>query len=72
MKYRKFDKAMWKFDTEYSVNERNAATYIETAPEKNETARKNIESAIGRKETCVNSSPGRFTIIRTDINTWKA
>jgi hypothetical protein len=71
MKYGKLDKAMWKSDIEYFVDEKNAAICIETEPEKNEVALKNIESAMGRKETCVNSSPGKFTIIQATVNTWK-
>ena len=71
MKYGKLDRAMWKSDIEYSVDERNAAICIETEPENNEVARKNIESAMGRRETCVNSSPGKFTIIQTNVNTRK-
>jgi len=71
MKYRKLDRAMWKSDIEYSVDERNAAVCIETEPEKNEVALMNIESALGGKETCVNSSSGRFTIIQTVVKTRK-
>ena len=72
MKYRTLDRVMWKSDIEYSVHERNTAVCIETEPEKNEMALSNIKSAMGRKETCVNSSPGRFTVIQAAVKTWKA
>ena len=71
MKYGKLDRTMWKSGIEYSVNEGSAAVYIETEPEKNEVALRNIESALGRNEICVNSSPGRFSVIRAAVKIWK-
>jgi hypothetical protein len=71
MKYRKLDRAMWKSGIEYFVDEGSAAVYIETEPEKNEVALKNIESAMGRNETCVSRSPGRFAVIQIAVKTWK-
>ena len=67
MKYQKLDRAMWKSDTEYSIDERYAAVYIGTKPEKNEVAERNIKSALGRDEICVNSSPGRFAVIQISV-----
>ena len=72
MKYRKLDRVMWKSDIEYSMHERDTAVCIETESEKSEMALRNIRSAMGRKETCVNSSPGRFTIIQAAVKPWKA
>ena len=71
MEYRKLDRAMRKSDIECFVDKGDMAVFIETEPEENEEARKNIESALGRNETCVNSSPGRFTIVQTTVKTWK-
>lgn len=62
---------MWKSDIEYFVDEGNAAVCIETEPEKNDVALRNIESALGKNETCVNNSPGRFAVIHISVKIWK-
>jgi len=71
MKYRKLDKAMQKSGVEYNIEETDATIQIETEPDKNEVAQKNIESALGRDETCVNRVPGKFSVIQTDIRVYK-
>ena len=71
MKYRKFDKAMQKSGVEYDMEETDAAVQIKTEPDKNDIAQKNIESALGKYETCVNSSPGNFSVMETDIRVYK-
>ena len=71
MKYRKFDKAMQKSGIEYDIQDMDVAIHIETEPDKNEIAQKNIEGALGKDETCVNSAPGNFSVIRTDIKVYK-
>lgn len=71
MNYRKFDKAMQKSGVEYDMEETDAAIQIETEPDKNEVAQKNIEPALGKYETCINSSPGKFSVIQTDIRVYK-
>ena len=71
MKYRKFDKAMQKSGVEYNIEETDAAIQIETEPDKNEIAQNNIEPALGKDETCVNSAPGKFSVIQTDIKVYK-
>jgi hypothetical protein len=71
MKYRKLDKAMQKSGVEYDMEETDAAIQIKTEPDKNQIAQKNIESALGKYETCVNSSPGSFSVIETDVRVYK-
>ena len=71
MKYRKFDKAMQKSSVEYNMEETNIAILIETDPDKNEIAQKNIQIALGKDETCVNSVPGKFNVIQTEIKVYK-
>ena len=71
MKYRKFDKAMQKSGVEYDMEETDAAIQIKTEPDKNDIAQKNIESALGKHETCINSSPGSFSVMETDIRVYK-
>ena len=71
MNYRKLDKAMQKTGVEYDVKETDSAIQIKTDPAKNESAQKNIEPALGKYETCVNSSPGNFNVIETDIRVYK-
>ena len=71
MNYRKFDKAMQKSGVEYDMEETDAAIQIETEPDKNEVAQKNIQPALGKYETCVNSAPGKFNVIQTDIRVYK-
>ena len=71
MNYRKLEKAMQKTGVEYNVQETDSAIQIKTAPAKNEIAQKNIEPALGKDETCINSSPGKFNVIETDIKVYK-
>ena len=71
MKYRKFDKAMQETGVEYEIEEMNAAIQIITEPDKNEIALINIEPALGKDEICINSSPGKFNVIETDIKVYK-
>jgi hypothetical protein len=71
MNYRKFDKAMQKSGVEYNMEQTDAAIQIETEPDKNGIAQKNIEPALGKYETCINSSPGKFSVIQTDIRVYK-
>lgn len=71
MKYRKFDKAMHKSGVEYDIQETDMAIQIKAAPDKNEVVQKNIEPALGKTETCVNSSPGKFSVIETNIRVYK-
>ena len=62
---------MDKSGVEYDIQETDAAVQISTDPDKNEIAQKNIEPALGRDETCINSSPGKFSVIQTDIRVYK-
>ena len=62
---------MQKSGVEYNIEETDAAIQIKTDPNKNEIAQKNIEPALGKYETCVNSSPGKFSVIQTDIRVYK-
>jgi hypothetical protein len=71
MNYRKFDKAMQRSGVEYNIGGTDAAIQIETEPGKNDIAQKNIEPALGKDETCINSSPGKFSVIQTDIRVYK-
>lgn len=71
MNYRKFDKAMQKSGVEYNMEQTDAAIQIETEPDKNKIAQKNIEPALGKYETCINSSPGKFSVMQTDIRVYK-
>ena len=71
MNYRKLEKAMQKTGVEYNVQETVGSIEIKTDPNKNELAQKNIEPALGRDETCVNSSPGKFSVIETDVRVYK-
>jgi len=56
---------------EYDIQAMDSAVQIKTDPDKNKVAQKNIEPALGRTETCVNSSPGKFSIIQTNIRVYK-
>ena len=71
MKYRKFDKAMQETGLEYEIEELNTAVQIITDPDKNEIALINIEPALGKDETCINSSLGKFNVIETDVKVYK-
>jgi hypothetical protein len=71
MNYRKFDKAMHKSGVEYDIEETDAAVQIKTDPGNNDLAQKNIEPALGKSETCINSSPGKFSVIQTDVRVYK-
>jgi len=71
MNYRKLDKAMNKTGIEYNVEATGAAIQIRTEPDKNEVAQRNIEPALAKYETCVNSSPGKFSVIETEIKVYK-
>lgn len=71
MNYRRLEKAMEKSGVEYNIQETESAIQIKTAPDKNEVAQQNIEPALARYETCVNSSPGKFSVIQTDIKVYK-
>lgn len=62
---------MQKSGVEYDIQAVSSAVQIKTAPDKNEIAQKNIEPALGKSETCVNSSPGNFNIIQTNIRVYK-
>ncbi|MBD3184185.1 hypothetical protein GF312_18010 [Candidatus Poribacteria bacterium] len=71
MNYRKLNKAMEKSGVEYDLSESNTAIQIKTQPDQNEIAQKNIEKALGKREACVNSSPGKFSVIETEIRVYK-
>ncbi len=71
MNYRRFDKAMQKSGVDYDLQTSDKAIQIKTDPDKNELAQKSIEPALGKDETCVNSSPGKFSVIETDIRVYK-
>ncbi len=71
MNYRKLDKAMQKSGVEYDIQTTDSAVQIKTDPDKNKIAQKNIEPALGKSETCVNSSPGKFSVIETDVRVYK-
>ncbi len=71
MNYRKFDKAMQKSGVEYDVKEMVSAIQIKSPPDKDEIVQTNIEPALGKYETCINSSPGKFNVIETDIRVYK-
>ena len=71
MNYRKLDKAMQKSGVEYDIQATDSAVQIKTDPDKNQIAQENIEPALGKYETCVNSSPGKFSVIETDIRVYK-
>ena len=62
---------MQKSGVEYDIAETNAAVQIKTNPDNNDVAQKNIEPALAKHETCVNSSPGNFNVIQTDIRVYK-
>ena len=62
---------MQKSGVEYDIEETNATIKIKTEPDKNEIAQRNIEPALGKNETCINSSPGKFSVIHTDIKVYK-
>jgi hypothetical protein len=72
MNYRKLDKAMNKTGIEYNVEASDAAIQIRTDPDKNDIAQMNIEPALAKYETCINSSPGKFSVIETDIRVYKS
>jgi hypothetical protein len=69
--YAKLDKAMNKTGVEYDLETTIAAIQIMTKPDNNEIAQRNIEPALAKYETCVNSSPGKFSVIQTDIKIYK-
>ncbi len=71
MKYWKFDKAMQKAGIEYNLEEKDALILVETAPENNNIAQENINSVLKKDEVCVNSSPGKFSIIQKDVKVYK-
>ena len=71
MNYRKFDKAMQKSGVEYNIEEKDVTIHIQTEPDKNDIAQSNIEPALGKYETCINSSPGKFNVIETDVRVYK-
>lgn len=71
MNYRKLDKAMHKSGVDYNVEEKSVSIRIETDPDKNDIAQQNIEPALGKYETCINSSPGKFSVIETEIRVYK-
>lgn len=71
MNFRKFDKAMQKSGVEYDIQEKDVSIQIQTEPGKNDIAQKGIEVALGRDETCINSSPGKFSVIQTDIKVYR-
>ena len=72
MNYRKLDKAMHKSGVEYSIQGRDSAIRIETDPDKNNITQRNIQPALGKHEACINSSLGKFSIIRMDVRVYKA
>jgi len=63
---------MQKSGLEYDIEEKDAVIQIATDPDKNDVAQRNIEAAMGRGETCINSAPGRFSVIQTDIRVYKS
>jgi len=69
--YRRLDKAMNKTGIEYNLEATTASIHIVTEPDKNEIAQKNIEPALAKYETCINSSPGNFNVIHTNIKVYK-
>lgn len=71
MKYSKLDKVMQKSGIEYSVEEKDALIQIETDPDKNDIARMNIKSVLKKDETCINSAPGKFSVIQKDVRIYK-
>ena len=62
---------MQKSGVEYDIEEADAAVQIKTDPGNNDVAQKNIEPALGKYETCINSSPGKFSVIQTDIRVYE-
>ena len=62
---------MNKSGVDYSIEQMNAAIQIETSPDKNELTQKSIEISMGKDETCINSIPGKFNVIQTDIKVYK-
>jgi hypothetical protein len=71
MKYSKFDKSMQKSGIDYNLQEKDTLIQIETAPESNDIAVENIQSAMKRYEILVNSQPGKFSVIQKDIKVYK-
>ncbi len=71
MKYWKFDKAMQKAGIEYNLEEKDALILVETAPENNNITQENINSVLKKDEVCVNSAPGKFSIIQKDVKVYK-
>jgi len=69
--FRKLSKAMQKTGVEYDIKDMDAAIQIRTDPDKNEIAQKNIETSLGKYETCINSVPGKFNVIETDIRVYR-
>ena len=62
---------MHKSGVDYDIEATDKAIQIKTDPEQNELAQKSIDPALGKYETCVNSSPGNFSVIETDIRVYK-
>ena len=71
MNYSKLDKKMRKSGVEYTVEEKYLVTKIQTDPSKNDIAQKIIETALGKNEACINSTPGRFRIVQTDVRVYR-
>ena len=71
MNYRKLNRAMEESGVNYDVQETKTSIHIKTDPDKNEIAQQNIAPALAKYETCVNSSPGNFSVIQTDIKVYK-
>ena len=71
MKYWKLDKAMQKAGIEYNIEEKDALILVETAPENNAIAQENISSVLKKDEVCINSTPGKFSIIQKDVRVYK-
>ncbi len=71
MNYRRLDRAMQKSGVNYDIEAKDSAIQITTDPDKNEVAQQNIEPALGKDETCVNTTPGKFTVIQTDVKVYK-
>jgi len=71
MKYWKLDKIMQKSGIEYNIEEKDALIQIETAPENNDVAQGNINSVLKKDEICINSNPGKFSVIQKDVKVFK-
>jgi len=71
MKYRRLNRVMQGSGVEYTIEETDIAIRIETEPSKNKIARESIERALRRDEIYVNSTPGKFNVIRTDVKVYR-